>query len=206
MKIHLTQVTSLEAVEEPCGEVPESARSLQFRGSGTFNGGNATFRVCVQDNGEGASAAGSDRLYVECISGCSYDTGSATPDDSIDGGNVQVRRTTPVAGGGSGSQPTGAPQASVLVLDPLLMTGGVAGQTQVSTVTAYDQYHAPISNASVTLTRTTADGLVETLTGVTGVGGTVVFTAVNLGRGTEYIARAGAVQSNAIDVTPLGVP
>jgi subtilisin family serine protease len=204
VKIHLTQVTSLGAVEEPCGEVPETASSLQFRGSGTFNGDSASFRVCVQDNGE--NSAESDRLHLECIDRCSYDTGSRSPDDSIDGGNVQVRRTTPVSSGGSAPQPTGAAQASVMVLDPLLMTGGVAGQAQLFTVTVYDQYQAPLSNASVTLTRTTPGGLVETLNGVTGLAGTVTFTALNLGQQTEYIARAGTAESNAIDVTPLGLP
>jgi serine protease AprX len=206
VKIHVAQVSALGAVGDSCGDVPEAANSLQFRGSGTYNGANASFRVCVQDNGEGSKAAGSDRLYLECTSGCpsAYDTGSRTPDDSIDGGNVQVRRTTPVAGGGTASQPTGAPVASVLVLDPLLLTGGVAGQPQLFTVRAYDQYQAPLRNASVTLTRTGAGGLVETLTGVTGTAGTVTFTALNLGRTTEYIARAGTVQSNAIEVTPLG--
>ena len=203
-KIHLAQVTSLGAVEAPCGEVTEAASSLQFRGSGTFNGANASFRVCVQDNGEGSKAVGSDRLYLECTVGCSYDTGSRTPNDSIDGGNVQVRRTTPVSSGGSAPQPTGAPLASVMVLDPLLMTGGVAGQAQLFTVIVYDQYQAPLSNASVTLTRTTPGGLVETLNGVSGLAGTVTFTALNLGQRTEYIARAGAATSNAIEVTPLG--
>jgi hypothetical protein len=205
VKIHLTQVTSLGAVEQPCGEVPEAASSLQFRGTGTFNGAGASFRVCVQDRGEGSKAAGSDRLYLECTAGCSYDTGSRTPNDSIDGGNVQVRRTTPASGGGSAAQPTGAPHASVLVLDPLLMTGGAAGQAQLFSVTVYDQYQAPLSNASVTLTRTTAGG-VETLNGTSGLAGTVTFTAVNLGQRTEYVARAGAAESNAIDVTPLGLP
>jgi serine protease AprX len=206
VKIHLKQVTSLGEVQAPCGEVPETASSLQLRGNGTFNGLNATFRVCVQDNGEGSKAVGSDRLYLECTAGCSYNTGSRTPDDSIDGGNVQVRRTTPVSGGGTAPQPTGAPQASVLVLDPLLMTGGVAGQAQLFTVTVYDQYQEPLGNASVTLTRTTAGGLVERLNGVTGLAGTVTFTALNLGQPTEYIARAGAAQSNAIQVTPPGLP
>jgi hypothetical protein len=156
----------------------------------------------VQDNGEGAKAAGSDRFYLECT--CSYNTGTRAPNNLIDGGNIQVRQTTPAAGGGTAAEPRGAPVASVLVLDPLLLTGGVAGQPQGFTVRAYDQYQAPLRNASVMLTRTSAGGLVETLTGVTGVGGTVTFTALNLSRSTEYIARAGAVQSNAIEVAPLG--
>ncbi len=62
VKIHLKQVTSLGAVEEPCGGVPEAADSLQFRGTGTYNGANASFRVCVQDGGEGSKATGPDRL------------------------------------------------------------------------------------------------------------------------------------------------
>ena len=58
----------------------------------------------------------------------------------------------------------------------------------------------------MTLTRTTRVGLVETLNGVTGLAGKVTFTALNLGQPTEYIARVGAATSNAIAVTPLGLP
>jgi subtilisin family serine protease len=204
VKIHLTQATSLGAVSAPCGDVPESATSLQFRGTGTFNGTGASFRVCVQDNGEGSHAAGKDRFYLECTAGCSYNTGARTPDDAIDCGNIQVRRTTPVSGGSTAPQPAGAPQPSVLVLDPLLATAAVAGQAQVLTVNVYDQYQAPLANAGVTLTRTSSGGLVETLTGVTSATGTVTFTALNLAQATEYIARAGAVQSNAIEIAPPG--
>jgi hypothetical protein len=86
------------------------------------------------------------------------------------------------------------------------MTHGIAGQAQLFTVTVYDQYQEVLANANVTLTRTTPGGLVETLTGVTGLDGTVTFTALNLGHVTEYIARAGTAKSNAIEVSPLGLP
>ena len=204
VKIHLKQVTSLGAVEEPCGDVPEAANSLQFRGTGTYNGTNASFRVCVQDGGEGSKATGPDRLYLECS--CGYTTSDRALDNALDGGNVQVRRTTPVASGGSPqAAPTGTSQATTLILDPVLLTEGAVGQLQLFTVRVYDQYQQPLANAGVTLTRTTPGGLTETLTGVTAVGGTAVFSAANLGQATEYVARAGGVSSNAISITPLAL-
>ena len=58
-------------------------------------------------------------------------------------------------------------------------------------------------NASVTLTRVGTGGVPQTVTGLTGIGGTVTFTLVNLASPAEYIATAAGVQSNAIALTPL---
>ena len=192
VKIHLSHVTFLGAVSPGCGSVPESGRSFEFRGTGTVNGSGASFRVCVQDNGEGAGATGQDLFYLACASGCSYETGSRTSDDAIDGGNIQVRRA---AGSGSGGF-----TASTLILDPLLLTAGLVGQTQLFTVTAYDGNQNPLSSVAVTLTRTTTSG-VETLTAVTGPLGIATVPAIVVPGTAEYVATAGSAQSNAVELT-----
>jgi hypothetical protein len=199
VKIHVNDVTALGAGD--CG-----ADSIELEGAGTLNGVDATFRVCVDDNGEGAGAETGDRFYLECTARCAggYDTGSHTADDGIDGGNVQVRQAAQPAAF-VGTQPVAAsePRPATLLLDPLLLTDGVAGQAQLFTVVVYDQNQEELSNAAVTLERVRSDGLVETLSGVTGVAGTAVFTVVNLGVLTEYLATAGGAESNAIEVTAL---
>ena len=201
-KIHLSDVTSLTAVSSTCGSVPSAANAVEFRGTGTYNGASgASFRVCVQDSGEGAGAATGDRFYLACLSGCTYDTAGPAVDDTIDGGNVQVH---------GASQPAASPSAtgaernpSTLILDPLLLTSGVAGQPQLFTVRVYDQDQELMPNASVTLTRVGAGGVAQTVTGLTGVAGTVTFTLVNLASSAEYIATAAGAQSNAIALSPL---
>jgi hypothetical protein len=84
--IHVTQVTFLGSVRDQCGSVPARANSLQFEGTGTYNGEAASFRVCAQDNGEGRSPE-ADRFHLACTSGCDYSTGGA-----LGGGNIQVRQ------------------------------------------------------------------------------------------------------------------
>lgn len=84
--IHVNQLTFLGSVRDQCGSVPARANSLQFEGTGTYNGETASFRVCVQDNGEGRSPE-ADRFHLACTSGCDYSTGGA-----VGGGNVQVRQ------------------------------------------------------------------------------------------------------------------
>ncbi len=165
--------------------------------------------MCVQDNGEGAGAETGDRFYLSCTAGCGggYDTGSDAADDGIDGENVQVRQEAQTAAAerpGLTSEQSAAaePAPATLILDPLLLTDGAVGQVQVFTVTVYRDQEL-LANAAVTLKRERADGFVETPTGVTGVSGTVVFTAVNLASRTEYIATAGRAESNAIEVAPL---
>jgi hypothetical protein len=63
-----------------------TANSMQFESSGTFNGANASFRVCVQDNGEGKKAE-ADRFHLVCTAGCAYAAGGG-----IGGGNIDVRQ------------------------------------------------------------------------------------------------------------------
>ena len=63
-----------------------SGTTVEFAGTGTYNGADASFRVCVQDNGEGARAE-ADRFFLTCTAGCTYSTGGA-----LSGGNIQVRQ------------------------------------------------------------------------------------------------------------------
>jgi hypothetical protein len=85
-KIEINRLTYLSGVRDACGDVLPSANAVQFNGSGTYNGAPASFRVCVQDNGEGAKAS-ADLVHVACTSGCSYSGGGA-----LGGGNIQVKQ------------------------------------------------------------------------------------------------------------------
>jgi hypothetical protein len=84
--IVLNQVTALGSVRDQCGSVPATANSVQLEGTGSYNGATASFRVCVQDNGEGKNAD-PDRFHLVCTAGCSYSTGG-----QMGGGNIQVRQ------------------------------------------------------------------------------------------------------------------
>ncbi|MCI0398502.1 MAG: M4 family metallopeptidase [Chloroflexi bacterium] len=195
VKVRLTQVTFMGDVAEPCGSVPAGPNALEFQGTGKFNEtGNATFRVCVQDNAE--PGQGYDLLYLECLSGCNYNTAGSTPDDVIDNGNIQVER----AAGGGGS---GEPAPATLILQPILLDKGAIGQLQLFTVIVYDQDQNVLPNAAVTLTRVTAGGTTESFTAITDLAGLAVFSLVNLNQVTEYTASAGSVTSNAVEVRPL---
>jgi hypothetical protein len=95
--IHMSQLTSLGSVRDQCGTVLPTAKSLEFAGNGTYNGANASFRVCVQGNdGEGRRAkaddgegrrAEADRFFLICTAGCSYSAGGA-----ISGGDIEVHQ------------------------------------------------------------------------------------------------------------------
>jgi subtilisin family serine protease len=215
VKVHLHTVIFLAEVTEDCGSVLPGPNALEFRGEGMFNGEDGyVFRVCVEDNGEGGSGT-PDLFYLECLSGCTYRTDQNAVDDAIDGGNIQVHRPAEnQASPNSGGSPSGksariqmsaesGPRPVTMILDPLLLTDGIVGKLQVFTVTVYDQDQELLGNAGVTLRRVTAGGLIETVFGVTGKAGTVVFVMVNLGDVTEYTASAGNAVSNAIEVTPL---
>jgi hypothetical protein len=81
--IRIQSLTRLGAVHDACGAILPAANAVQFNGTGSFNGAPASFRVCVQDNGEGANKAGADRIYITCTAGCSY-----TRQGEIGGGNI----------------------------------------------------------------------------------------------------------------------
>lgn len=202
-KVNLTQVTFVGEVSGDCGSISSGQNALEIRGTGSFNGADANFRACFQDNGTPGHSRASDNpdlFYLECATGCSYDTASRTPDDAIDGGNISVARTSDGENGASGSS---QPSATTMMLDPLLLTEGLVGQLQLFTVTVYDQNQQVLPNAAVTLTRTTADGSVDQLTALTSLAGTATFTMINLNQVSEYIATAGSAESNAIETDPI---
>lgn len=84
-KINIDKLTALGSPRDPCGSVSARANSMQFEGTGTYNGAAASFRVCVQDNGEGANAAAADSFHLSCTEGCTYSI-----DGALAGGNVDV--------------------------------------------------------------------------------------------------------------------
>ncbi|HZO01633.1 MAG TPA: post-COAP-1 domain-containing protein [Burkholderiales bacterium] len=85
VKINIAQVSYLSGVRDQCGAILPSANAVQFNGSGTFNGAPASFRVCVQDNGEGNKASGPDRFFLTCTAGCSYSANA-----TLGNGNIAV--------------------------------------------------------------------------------------------------------------------
>ena len=85
-KIEVKSLTYLSGIRDECGAVLPSGNAVQFNGTGTYNGAPASFRVCVQDNGEGSKAA-PDLIHVACTAGCSYSGGGA-----LGGGNIQVKQ------------------------------------------------------------------------------------------------------------------
>jgi hypothetical protein len=86
-RVLIDRITYLSGVRDPCGTVGPTANAVQFEGTGTYNGAPASFRVCVQDNGEGRAASGADQFHLACTAGCSYSTGGA-----LGRGNLQVRQ------------------------------------------------------------------------------------------------------------------
>jgi hypothetical protein len=86
-KINIEKLTLLGSPRDACGSVPARANSVQFDGTGTYNGAPASFRVCVQDNGEGKKVSGPDRFHLVCTAGCDYSVGGA-----LAGGNIEVIR------------------------------------------------------------------------------------------------------------------
>lgn len=88
VEIRIGEVEEMGPVQEPCGSIRAGANALQLTGTGDINGApGAQFRVCV----EGAIDDSPERLWLECLSGCTYDTGSRVPDDALDGGSLEVR-------------------------------------------------------------------------------------------------------------------
>jgi subtilisin-like proprotein convertase family protein len=200
VKIHLATVTSLGPVEGSCGAITDNARTLEMRGSGKFNKNSASFRVCVEDNGEPGNSNASatpDRFHLECTAGCTYSLASRVPDNALDGGNLQVQRANAPA-----SQPTQA-GASTLILNPVLMTEGLAGALQVLEVNVFGSDQQPLAGQSVSLTSVSATGATQTMHGIAGSTGAALFNVTVGTKTTEYQAASGNVGSNAVRITPV---
>jgi len=82
--LRVTQLTFLGSVRDQCGSVAAGANSLQFEGTGTYNGAPASFRVCAQQGATVAPAA--HRFHIACTAGCSFSSGGA-----LAAGNIAVR-------------------------------------------------------------------------------------------------------------------
>jgi hypothetical protein len=84
--IQIDTLTLLGGVRDDCAPVTGRASAVQIEGTGTYNGRNASFRVCVQE----ASAEGfrnhAERFHLACTAGCAYETGG-----ELTSGNVQVK-------------------------------------------------------------------------------------------------------------------
>ena len=190
--VDLTTVTSVGPIVSPCGGIEDGPASAEIRGRGTFNGASATFLACVADVGKGKGAT--DRFHLECVSGCLYSTGHHARDDVIDGGNIRVER-------GEASADEGG-TASTVMLQPLLLTQPL-GLTQAFSVSVYDGNGQPLAGAQVQLTRTSPGGS-ETLTALTDAAGVAAIVAVSVAEPAEYVATVDGVQSNAVELAPLG--
>jgi Zn-dependent metalloprotease/subtilisin-like proprotein convertase family protein len=201
VKILLSNVTSLGPIEGMCGEIGDSDRALEMRGTGSFNKGqSAEFRVCIEDNGDpgnGNASPTPDRFHLECTAGCTYSVASRVPDDRLDGGNLQVQRANAPA-----SQPA-EPGAATLILNPVLLTEGPAGALQVFEVNVFDGGQQPLAGESVSLTGVSASGATQTLHAIAGISGKALFNVTLSTRTTEYQASSGNVGSNAVRVAPV---
>ncbi len=200
VKIHLKEVTLIRSVDGACGAIVAGENALEFRGTGIFGEDQAaSFRVCVEDNGEPGNSGPSaipDRFHLECVAGCGYSTADRAADDALDGGNIQVHHA---AGGPAG----GGSAASTLILDPVLLSEGAVGAVQLFEVRAYDAAQEPLAGAGVTLYRSTGLGAPEAYSAVTDLAGTAAVSVVNFDSAAEYRAVSGEAESNAVEVEPL---
>jgi hypothetical protein len=200
VKIHLSDLTYLGALQGACGPISDGPNALEFRGTGKFNKqAGASFRVCVEDNGEPGNSNASatpDRIHVQCVSGCSYNLATRAADASLDGGNLQVDRVAVPAA-------PAQPGASTLILNPVLMTEGVLGAVQVFEVSVFGSDQEPLAGQSVSLKGKSATGAVQTLTAVANASGKAVFSLAIAAQAREYEAQSNGVGSNTIRVTPV---
>ncbi|MGH8224033.1 MAG: M4 family metallopeptidase [Woeseiaceae bacterium] len=202
VKIDLKTVTSIGAVQGACGAIGESDHAIEIRGSGTFGKNTpATFRACVEDNGDGKKKGGglADRFHLECTSGCNYSTSTRAIDDKVDSGNIQVERKC----SGAAPVPPAEDETSTLILNPVLMTEGVAGAVQLFEVSVYGTGQALLPGQTVTLTAATATGVIQTLTATADANGKAIFNVPIALQPREYEAISNAVGSNTVHVTPV---
>ena len=203
VKIDLQTVTALGPVQGTCGAIEDGPRALEFRGTGTFNGGtSAAFRVCVEDNGNPGNSNASatpDRFHLECTAGCAYSTADRAADATLDAGNLQVERSGSAAPAPSSSQAG----ASTLILNPVLLTEGLAGAVQVFEVAVFGGNQQLLTGGSVSLTRVSANGATETVNAITGPAGKALFNVTLATKASEFQASSNGVGSNAVHVTPL---
>lgn len=199
VRIRIREITTISPVQGACGGIAPSDQALEFRGTGTFNGDDASFRTCVEDNGEPGHSRASDtpdRFHLACLAGCTYSTAERADDETIDAGNIGVRRGEAQADSTDGN-------AVTLILDPVLLDEAEAGTLQLFEVRAFGPDEQPAANAEITLHRSSGGSLAETLTAVTGDSGTALFSALVTEETGEYRAVTDWAESNQVVVEPI---
>ncbi|HEX9638853.1 MAG TPA: S8 family serine peptidase, partial [Acidobacteriota bacterium] len=195
VKIDAGEILGLSAGTAACNGVAPGPTSFELSARGKFNGmAGAVFRACGEDNGDpgkGDATHPPDRLVVECVSGCSYDTASRTPDDGLDGGNIHIDRAAAAR----------AAAPHVIELDPILLTEAGIGNPVLLAASVHPD-GVNLQGLDVTLNWTRTDGTGGSSQSLTDALGVALFY-VNLEAGaTEYIVRSGELlESNAIEVT-----
>ncbi len=134
------------------------------------------------------------------------------PDDIIDGGNIKLSDGPSGNSAASASIPEGSAttdasssssSASVLFLDPLLLSEAEVGALQTLAVTAFDKDSNVLAGREVTFEQTLANGTTKSLTTISGLDGLATVTITVLDGESEFIAYDGARASNAIDIAGL---
>ena len=234
VKIHMKDITSLGQVVGSCGGINNASGNyvVEFRGTGKFEQGetkveNAEFRACAVDNDEldkkgkktekSKDGESMDRFHLECISGCSYNTGSRVDtDDILDKGNIRIELVDDGMGEGESAAPSGSGSessassesssdgsASTVFLEPALLSEGAIGAVELFQVNVYDSDFQPVIGRTVTLNRTGADGSQQTLNAITGPTGTALFNVVISATESDFSASVDGVSSNGVNIRSL---
>jgi len=83
--ISINKLTLLGGVRDACAPITSRASAVQIEGTGTYNGRDASFRVCVQEANAEGFRNHAERIHVACTAGCAYETGG-----ELVSGNVSV--------------------------------------------------------------------------------------------------------------------
>ena len=209
LKIDARTITSLASgAGENCGGVVlDGVNSFAFTAQGSLQVGadqdNAAFFACGIDNGKHGKGKGSqppDYFYVEVINGA-YSTGSRTPDNSIDGGNIHLHEpivsSSDTGDPGQAAAASGEPQ-QVLTLEPGLLSASVAGAPLVLAATLEGDATTGIP---ITLQWMADDGSAGSETAVANAAGVALFAVTMPAGDVEFTAWADELDSNSIRVT-----
>lgn len=213
VEIDANQIDSLTTGDGTCNGAPTGAGAFEFTATGIFRSGDddvegATFRVCGEDNGKHGKAKDgqpADRLYVECLLGCSYETASRTPDDGIDGGNIHLH--DPIVGPeseGAGAPVSGGSVPSdgdtgVLDLGPMLSSTVISGVPLVLTAQLDRPLGIDFEGVAAMLHWRNEIGLGGSVPGLTDSFGETVFVMAVQPGTTEYWVTVGELESNRVE-------
>ncbi|NNF51911.1 MAG: choice-of-anchor B family protein [Gammaproteobacteria bacterium] len=212
IKIDAKEITSL-IPGGLCNGVDTSAEGgFVFRAKGEFNGTDgAEFRVCGEDNGKHGKAKNgqpADRFYLECTSGCVYNTADRTPDDGIDGGNIHLHDaiivTESASSAGAGSNAGAAPDSSdqvVITLDPMLADGPTAGQLMTLTAVIETADGSSLNGRTVTLHSQHEYGSSGAIQAVSDALGVTIFTVMPDQGATAYWVSLDGIESNRVNLS-----